>query len=498
MAKKSTKFILLVVAVVLVAAVLAGCSIKFTPVPGGDPNADTISNNGIVVKQGDYYYFINGLGSYDTLTDINNNTFGTPLKGSICRVKKGATSYEDFNVVVPKVVLSKNKDASFSIFGGFIYYASPSVTTDTKGVVQVGYTDFFRCKLDGSDTEKLATVEGDALKHKFTDKGLIYVEGTSIKVIPYTANTIGKVKTIAENITSSAFTVSANYKVGVETAQDFAFYTVAIDEEGASANEVYAVNGDGSKVIKLMGKTSYTDNDSDKRNQFTITLSMAKIEPNGDVVLYYEKGGEYKVEGLFGYKLGSATLTSEFAFNKAQEKQFSNRTGITAVPLNFETGVMMLDSANGLLYIPQIEKGIDNLTARKEWKFKLGTSVSINDIIVEGNGMYILHTAAGRLEKLEMDPNGRDRAIEGDSGFIGNSYPLLAKGLSTDWQTYEIMDGEIFFFNSTYMNYTFTAKVSDISENSELGITPTFVGKMTDADKKTYDKQLKDEAEAKK
>lgn len=116
---------------------------------------DSTLHGGFVAETKDYVYFINGVESYST-----DYTTGNVTKGALLRVKKAdfanrnaddkyATAYE---TVVSKLLVSGDVDAGFYIFGEYVYYAVPSLEKDKTGAVKRDKLNFFRTKLDGSDT----------------------------------------------------------------------------------------------------------------------------------------------------------------------------------------------------------------------------------------------------------------------------------------------------------------------------------------------------------
>ena len=67
--KKNIKFILITVLLAVVLSLsLVGCT-KTPNLKGGDPTATTYNNNSLVVSQGDYIYFVNGIISVDVIAE---------------------------------------------------------------------------------------------------------------------------------------------------------------------------------------------------------------------------------------------------------------------------------------------------------------------------------------------------------------------------------------------------------------------------------------------
>lgn len=138
MSKRFTKIICASVALIS-AAVLAlapACSTNWRGV-SGDKDAATEAvegtNGGFVVETADYAYFINGKAA-----NTDNNDFGSVVKGSVQRIKKSDLAegnYANTQTVVPSVIYSGSYDAGIYIYGGYLYYATPSTQVNTSGEV---------------------------------------------------------------------------------------------------------------------------------------------------------------------------------------------------------------------------------------------------------------------------------------------------------------------------------------------------------------------------
>ena len=101
---KFTKSILIVLMVATIALALVGCqNFKWGPV--GPITTGEVENNGsMVVKQGDYLYYVNGMDDTANITKPEDNHFGkASVKGSIMKSKINADgTLIDTAVVVPK------------------------------------------------------------------------------------------------------------------------------------------------------------------------------------------------------------------------------------------------------------------------------------------------------------------------------------------------------------------------------------------------------------
>lgn len=239
----------------------------------------TVDSNGgfaveIVSQTEAYTYFINGLADSSA-----NNKFGTPVQGSLVRVKtselsKGAdaTSAE---VVVPKLFASSfygtdvGYKSGLTIFGDYVYYGTPNTDTDKKGNVKNSEIVFQKTKLDGTSTSEIATFSTLGVEYRYTQSnGKVYltiverVEGTSSDGSSTTATY--NIFVYGEDGTKlfekqAADTLILPYEFDVNS--DYLFFTdLEKDEEEQDKkySNIYAYKfGDEKETVLLSGKSSF-------------------------------------------------------------------------------------------------------------------------------------------------------------------------------------------------------------------------------------------------
>ena len=213
------KKILTVVCLLFAAAlVFSGCS-GYSNQPIKSPQTDfdyvVYSNGGSAVQYGEYVYFINGTRGYAD-EDAKQNTWGSVVKGGIYRAKLNAESgkridgdkniasvqselegseqlfdfefeqvkkfgdrpeLEEFEkeeldekidrvnsvAIAPKTIgTSGYAQGGIFIYDEYVYFATPNNNKNREGVVQSGYTEFWRMRLDGKDVKKILTTKGNA------------------------------------------------------------------------------------------------------------------------------------------------------------------------------------------------------------------------------------------------------------------------------------------------------------------------------------------------
>lgn len=477
MAKFSKKLIIVIAVMLLCSLALVACtSYKFVPVTGGQADKPTESNGGFVVKQGDYIYFVNGKQAYENIKVKDDNTYGKVLKGSICRVKKNVEGlYEDFQVIVPRLAMNKNYKQGFSIFGNWLYYVSPSIKTDKEGNLQTTFTEYYRCHIDGSKTEKIATIEGDSLQFKFTATGLIYEKDSILYVISYSDSKIEKEKEVAKEYTSIVFPQANDYKLNTMTSADYVYYTKAAENKLATYNVLYAVNGKGEVKTLIDEKDKTTE-----REKFSRSIKSVGVE-NGEAVLYYTKSvsiqGNITNMGVFGYK-----FPSDLSFDITKERQFTDKADVTFTVYKFDKGVFLQDA--GELYIPTYNAD-GSEKSRISYKFPETTTLTNFEVVKEGDNMYIYSYSGSALIRQEILENG---------GIKGNSMVVIEAGVTLDWYMPERIGNDYFYINSKYLNYVYVADLTKVNPISVNGVDTVMIGKFTDDDKKAYDKIKEEEA----
>ena len=143
------------------AASLAACGGKFNP-PSGYPSGEATSNGGFVVEVGEYIYFINGVESY-----TSDNTYGTPVKGSLMRIQKKDLASGKAETVIPSLMVASDYTSGIYIYDGRVYYATPNNIASTSGKVEQEYLSFKSAKLDGTDIQSYFNVSNNSTVYRY-------------------------------------------------------------------------------------------------------------------------------------------------------------------------------------------------------------------------------------------------------------------------------------------------------------------------------------------
>lgn len=446
MTKISKKVVIAIAMLTLLVMIFAGCAstYKWGPVAGGDKDAVVENNGGLAVKQGEYIYYINGRTATSDITKKEDNTFGKVTKGAIMRGKlddKG--NVKDPSIVVPLMSLSSNKEGGIYVFGGYIYYTTPSIATDRDGALQTTFFDYMRTSLDGTKTEKIATVEGASTTYKFASDALIYYKDNKIIRIPYDDNSIGKEETVAEDVTGVVFPQNKTYDPKKTPIDDVIFYTKASEDDEATYNVTYVVSTkSGSEAKEIINGSTYTDT-NDKKAQFTISLKQAIVTESG-IELYYEKACSANAENPAGLH-GALYSDNKLATDK--EKRFTDKSYTTVLPISLDEGVYVLDSNN--LYKMMEKKNADGTLSffDRDSIIKFGSSVNIIAFVdyAFDDGKAVPSVVYIKDSVIEV------RAM--DDSLDYNTKIVNSAKVDTTWLMPEMIDGKIYFFNSDFYTY---------------------------------------------
>lgn len=480
MKKKNLLLTALLVVVISVSALLfTACqSFKWGPVAGGQSSADSVSNGGFAVKQGDWLYFVNGYVGFPENPDIRYNYFGKAEKGSIMRSSINADgSLGTPSVVVPKNIMTSYTEGGFWIFGEWIYYASPTTGVNNNKELQTNYLDYMRTKIDGTGTQLIATLNGQSLQHKFTDAGMFYYESNKISFIKYDAQKVGSTVTIAESVTSVLFPKNTNYSAAAaDVVADYVFYTKAGEDTTLPGNDLWVAgkSGESKRIYEQKDKLADGEDAQANRSKLeTLTLRQYRVTSDG-IEIYYEKsryiGGTSTVEGIYGKKFTSTA----FDFKNSAETRFTIESQTAFTPISLEDGILIT-----------------------------GTSARLARPMTDANPNYdtTSYTGLGTITMLDV----REATIDGVTTrfmfYISNNlftcaplYPvsnlnakiLSEENISSSFLVADIVGDYLYIIATDKLTYT--ARISINGGEAEL------IGKMTETDQKTWDEQQKEKA----
>ncbi len=259
------KFITTLCLILSLLFVISGCSCGGkSDWKVGYAGGEVSSNGGFAVVVGEYTYFINGIED-----STAKNSFGTPVKGSLVRVKtnelgQGANA-ESAEVVVPKLFASTHYGSSVSyqtgvtVFGDYVYYGTPSTEQDKKGNVKNDIIVFQRTSLDGTKTDKIAEFVGMSTEYKFVSSGnKVYL------IVIETANNLHDINVYSES-GSKVFEKDGvdSLVLPNEFEGDYLFFTDKVkdaDEQDKAYGAIYSYKfGDSQEKFVINGADSRND-----------------------------------------------------------------------------------------------------------------------------------------------------------------------------------------------------------------------------------------------
>ncbi|MBQ9715109.1 MAG: hypothetical protein IJV77_01720 [Clostridia bacterium] len=439
MSKKLLAVIALVVASLFVFTACGGEDYKFDALENNPAASATVySNGGSYVQKGEYSYFINGAED-----GAGKNTFGDYHKGSIVRVKTSDLTKKDrvVETVVPKIIYAEDASSSgLYIFGDKIYYTTPNNGKDAQGNVLLTELDFMVANIDGTGTQKIATIEDNTQPFRFVQKdGKVYILYVGVADVTIDGQ---------ETSTTAIYEIdceSKAEKLVADNVDTVVFDSYANSTSVAYTQKVVTANGfDGKESIdarfnKLCQYTAGSEsavviaNGDDAQN-----LNFAKYTPvvlNKDVVYFNST--------LQGLSTGDT-------FNKAKG------TTVTKLADGTYTNVMVSADSEDVIftqdsgYITKVAFTQNNLPAKTkicaetaDIKFEIATDKYVYYSLTEGFTLHRADYTAGKLVQSVQAVSGQMK--------------------STLWSSYDfaVVDGKMcaFYFNDadniSYVNYMY-------------------------------------------
>ena len=239
-------------------AAFAACDKPFQPLAGDDYKSEeaAISNGGFAVEYGKYVYFINGATTHE-----DNNTFGTPVKGALMRIKKDDLLKREntAQIVVPSLIVSADYTAGFFIYNDRVYYATPNNVKSMSGEIESDWLDFKSASLNGSDVQDYFRLSDNATAFRYVqteEKGPVYLlyngkkpdDNDGTKGIQSYNTATGICTTIAEGASAYVFN-------SVDKTDPYVYYTMPVKGLADSAspitfnyNQIYRASADVTKA----------------------------------------------------------------------------------------------------------------------------------------------------------------------------------------------------------------------------------------------------------
>lgn len=495
---KLTKIIILCLVVCMALSIFVACeNTKYGPI-GTTEDSDKVAQNngGLVVQQGKYLYYVNGMDSLENITKPEDNYFGkASVKGSIMKSRVAEDgSLVDTAVVVPKMMYTTASNGGIYVYGEWIYYLSPSTKTDNQSNVLTSEAVAMRTKIDGTETQEIAYLSSNSIQYVFTENALIYYKDNAIVKKGYNASKVDKNEsTLASDVTSTLFTEKSTT----------IFFTKASEDKARQNNNIYAVvNGE---VKEITTDATYEGSAEDLSKQFTYKLLKYDTKENA---LYYSKVSSSSVSSKITYTCGYK-FDETFAFDTTKEKKYAVSELSTFVPVSFDTGLLDMSAAELKLYKPIADNAFVNDTQTMATLSATGAKVvsidSTNMYYILSNNLFKVEYGNKNavVQKVSEDAINTSwlsiSILEQGTGkymyYIDNTYSYLFR---MDLTTFKSEPNNVVFANGEIVSGTDKATLSKdddgniiityVSEDAnEEGVTYYRIPKfMTEADKKSY------------
>ena len=263
--KKFLKVVASLVLVVISVFAFTACGANYRETT--NVTTGVLSNGGSAVKYGGYLYFINGTNE----NNGENNTAGKVTRGAIYRAKLNDQGEvildDDGNITQTELVVSSlvgYNNGSISIFGDYLYFASPNAGQNSKGTILYNETCFYRYDLINKTLQRLYTTKlndsSESVSYAYYKQGaklfLMVYEKNAKTLTSVEINSNPKVKVIAddaENVLFSEHNGEVQVAARNSVAENFVYFTRAALEEGGARTgvRVYKVlpDGSGEKLI---------------------------------------------------------------------------------------------------------------------------------------------------------------------------------------------------------------------------------------------------------
>lgn len=446
MRKTITKIICAATALISVAglALAAGCGNWTAEGVSPDNYTQVTSNGGFAVQTDDYVYFINGY----TLNTADN-TFGTPLKGSIQRISKDSIARRDYTAsetVVPLVAYSSHYYAGIYIYGDRIYYATPSTARNSTGEIQNSNLEFKSSSLDGRETmsEYYHRSNSTALEYRYVqpeeggDVYLLYVIDESLYGESSDVTNIHSVNTSTGVDTILAYNVSEYSFDTQDPTNPYVFYTMPVTYNLGSDNaikegynQLYMVRADASECNEY--DFSYVADYNADENPLYINCGDLVYDGIGNIS-YGERYSQfnYGYGGDETYTINRTDTTYELSYYKDGVLTFTSQSSLASSAGLYRISIDGID-VNGDGQVD--ERGIDvngDGAVDDDWN-AITQNDSINDhrlLISTEDTEYTFVTLDGEQWALYNGDNG---LMLGQfvGGQIDNEFPITSSGTAT-------------------------------------------------------------------
>lgn len=384
---------------------LAACGANFTP-PSGTVSGTAKSNGGFVVEVGDYYYFINGSESYTA-----DNTYGTPVKGSLMRISKSGMNANEAETVIPSLMVAADYTSGIYIYNDRVYYATPNNVRNTSGEIEQDYLDFKSAKLNGTDIQNYMNVSVNSTAYRFVEvDGTVYLVYSENKEL-HSYNTETKTNvTLAKNVTNSVFDRN-------DKENPYIYYTMGVtmnidDPDGNTTSRDY------NQIYRVSAAATECPNEAIRNYEWN-----EEYLENNNGELPYINYGTIVLDGIGSIYRENSALYSPDVANVTP----LTTTGYTYSLQSYENGGIYFKrevlaktgtvGEDGWLYYLSEDKlasGWNSVAGNDESNLEIvarptetGKASSSAFFYRDEKGHHYLYTESGSIFRADVDENGK-------------------------------------------------------------------------------------------
>ena len=444
--RKILTALLTLVLVVLTAFSLTACSPDDWKGTSMKEWGDVISTGGVITETDNYIYFINGI-----TTSSGDNSFGTPVKGSLMVADKSDLSKSE--IVVPKLFTSRDYSAGYYVYGSgaetYVYYGTPCTEKNSSGAVANDQMTFMRTRLDGLKSDTYFTLPSLEVEYRIVENaGKVYIvyydtEDSALKCYDTTNKSTSVIAKTESNV-AGKFTSLNSFKFVDNGYLDQATLIYTVDVFSEDYNPIKAEKDDYTRPKESYNKVfTYKagegrafDNETagtvvldGKTNELTYTLNYVK---DGNV--YYTQKDVYANEKSFASKVGEiaddskqedlANISLATASNLivAYDEVYSiNEEGTAIIKKSMKKKGTALDekvaicSVSSLLFVDEGYIYYVN-TETELMRIKLSDEDSVVELVATGT------VATSWYAPKTIEINGETHLFYCDTTTIGSSY----------------------------------------------------------------------------
>lgn len=451
------KYLVIIALIIVLAFSLAACNNnthKQDAVENTQSGQPIENNGGVLVRQGSYIYYVNayiGVGA--------ENTFGSQNISCLMR----ATVAEDGTVGDKIIMVPKNIYSGIYIYGDWIYYTTPNVDKDKKGVINDTYLDIYRTSTDRTVTQRLYTINNREADVFFSSNCVLVYSNGTISKIDLNKKTLKKIQD-EDNYVTVLERVTAVTHLDVDNGFGATLLVVQSKDEKLSYrnyNTLYAVGADGN-AREVIGADTYRTSTQIEAGDFsadTQTTVLDYVAEGDSLTLFYTSTVKNSV--------GSSVVTlncykfddTSFPFDTTKEKVVKeNYSGSAVEGVSFDGGALVTTSA-----IPYIAMVKDNAVT-KIAATDLARALSVK-CVYDGYVYYTDSSSAKVLYRFALTFDGEtDNRVE---------EKVCDISLETTLYSPEADDGYLYYMDGTKYtdaaSYLYRVKLDKAQEIELIG-----------------------------